>query len=164
MMLILKHLSKIHIWLLPVFAVGLGAPRWCQMLWGTSLLVLYIPWAGSAGTYVGTSLWLWLGILDAIQVVGLGVILVQTLSRLHVCATLAFMQIIAFMCFMVACVTAPGKVGPISVFPNSMTWTFSQGLSVSPIVLAQFWLAMICHIIVVLASLCFYWKEQLSRP
>lgn len=47
------------------------------MLWGTSSLALYIPWAGSAGPYLGTSLWLWLGVLDAIQGVGLGMILLQ---------------------------------------------------------------------------------------
>lgn len=31
MLLILTHFSKTHTWLLPVFAVGLGAPRWCQV-------------------------------------------------------------------------------------------------------------------------------------
>ncbi|GLB34918.1 putative glycoside hydrolase family 13 and glycosyltransferase family 5 protein [Lyophyllum shimeji] len=30
MLLVLTHFSKTHTWLLPVFAVGLGAPRWCQ--------------------------------------------------------------------------------------------------------------------------------------
>lgn len=93
MLWILTYFSKTHTWLLPVFAVGLGAPRWCQvrifecsdisiligaqMLWGTSSLALYIPWAGKAGPYLGTSLWLWLGVLDAIQGVGLGMILLQ---------------------------------------------------------------------------------------
>ena len=48
-----------------------------QMLWGTSSLALYIPWAGHAGPYLGISLWLWLGVLDAIQGVGLGMILLQ---------------------------------------------------------------------------------------
>ena len=47
------------------------------MLWGTSSLALYIPWAGKAGPYLGVSLWLWLGVLDAIQGVGLGMILLQ---------------------------------------------------------------------------------------
>jgi len=77
MLIVLTHFSKTHTWLLPVFAVGLGAPRWCQMLWGTSSLALYIPWAGSGGPYLGISLWLWLGVLDAIQGVGLGLILLQ---------------------------------------------------------------------------------------
>lgn len=77
MLYVLTYFSKTHTWLLPVFAVGLGAPRWCQMLWGTSSLALYIPWAGKGGPYLGISLWLWLGVLDAIQGVGLGMILLQ---------------------------------------------------------------------------------------
>ena len=81
MLLVLTHFSKTHTWLLPVFAVGLGAPRWCQMLWGTSSLALYIPWAGHAGPYLGISLWLWLGVLDAVQGVGLGMILLQVSER-----------------------------------------------------------------------------------
>lgn len=40
-------------------------------------MALYIPWGGAAGPYLGTSLWLWLGVLDAIQGVGLGMILLQ---------------------------------------------------------------------------------------
>jgi alpha-1,3-glucan synthase len=48
-----------------------------QMLWGTSSLALYVPWAGRAGPYLSISLWLWLGVLDAIQGVGLGMILLQ---------------------------------------------------------------------------------------
>jgi alpha-1,3-glucan synthase len=31
MLVVLTHFSKTHTWLLPVFAVGLGAPRWCQV-------------------------------------------------------------------------------------------------------------------------------------
>ena len=44
--------SKIHSWLLPVFAVGLGCPRWCQMWWGVSGVGLYVPWGGVAGPYL----------------------------------------------------------------------------------------------------------------
>ena len=51
------------------------------MLWGTSSLALYIPWAGSGGPYLGLSLWLWLGVLDAIQGVGLGMILLQVRNQ-----------------------------------------------------------------------------------
>ncbi|GJJ12099.1 hypothetical protein Clacol_006340 [Clathrus columnatus] len=97
-----------------------------QMLWGTSSLALYIPWAGKAGPYLGTSLWLWLGVLDAIQGVGLGMILLQTLSRLHVCATLAFAQVIGAICVMIARATAPNRLGPTSVFPNAGTWDFTS--------------------------------------
>ncbi|KAL0581705.1 hypothetical protein V5O48_000287 [Marasmius crinis-equi] len=128
MLLLLTRFSKTHTWILPVFAVGLGAPRWCQMLWGTSSLALYVPWAGSGGPYLGVSLWLWLGVLDAIQGVGLGMILLQTLSRLHVCATLALSQIIGSICVMVARATAPNAIGPGSVFPDAAKWNFSDGL------------------------------------
>ncbi|KAG1787255.1 uncharacterized protein HD556DRAFT_1521457 [Suillus plorans] len=139
MLYILMSLSKTHTWLLPVFAVGLGAPRWCQTLWGTSSLALYIPWAGSGGPYLGLSLWLWLGVLDAVQGVGLGMILLQTLSRLHVCSTLALAQVIGSICVMAARATAPNRIGPGSVFPNVGTWDFSHGLKGSPMASAPFW-------------------------
>ncbi|THH17817.1 hypothetical protein EW146_g3074 [Bondarzewia mesenterica] len=164
MLYILTYFSKTHTWLLPVFAVGLGAPRWCQMLWGTSSLALYIPWAGHAGPYLGISLWLWLGVLDAIQGVGLGMILLQTLSRLHVCATLAFSQIIGSICVMVARATAPNRVGPESVFPDAAKWDFSDGLKGSPMASAPFWIALICQLVIVIGYFWFYRKEQLSRP
>ena len=54
-----------------------------QMLWAVSSVALYVPWAGGVGPWISVSLWLWLGVLDAIQGVGLGIILLQTLSRLH---------------------------------------------------------------------------------
>ncbi|TFY55439.1 hypothetical protein EVG20_g9317, partial [Dentipellis fragilis] len=161
---VLTYFAKTHTWLLPVFAVGLGTPRWCQMLWGTSSLALYIPWAGRAGPYLGISLWLWLGVLDSIQGVGLGMILLQTLSRLHVCATLAFSQIIGSICVMVARGTAPNRVGPGSVFPDAGTWDFSDGLKGSPMASAPFWIALICQIVIVFGYFWFYRKEQLSRP
>ncbi|KAH9981170.1 modular protein with glycoside hydrolase family 13 and glycosyltransferase family 5 domains [Lactifluus volemus] len=152
MLAVLTHFSKTHTWLLPVFAVGLGAPRWCQMLWGTSSLALYIPWAGKAGPYLGISLWLWLGVLDAIQGVGLGMILLQTLSRLHVCATLAFSQILGSICVMVA----------QSVFPDAGAWDFKDGLSGSPMASPVFWVALCCQLIIVFGYFWFYRKEQLE--
>ncbi|KAI5123355.1 hypothetical protein M0805_001776 [Coniferiporia weirii] len=164
LMYILTYFSKTHTWLLPVFAVGLGAPRWCQMLWGTSSLASYLPWAGKGGPYLGVSLWLWLGVLDAIQGVGLGMILLQTLSRLHVCATLAFAQIIGSICVMVARATANDSIGPGSVFPDIGTWDFSEGLKGSPMASPLFWIALCCQIFIVIGYFWFYRKEQLSRP
>ncbi|KAF9464738.1 modular protein with glycoside hydrolase family 13 and glycosyltransferase family 5 domains [Collybia nuda] len=164
MLLVLTHFSKTHTWLLPVFAVGLGAPRWCQMLWGTSSLALYIPWAGTSGPYLGISLWLWLGVLDAVQGVGLGMILLQTLSRLHVCATLAFSQIIGSVCVMIARATAPNRLGPGTVFPDAAKWDFADGLEGSPMALPLFWIALICQLVIVLGYFWFYRKEQLARP
>ncbi|KAF8334274.1 modular protein with glycoside hydrolase family 13 and glycosyltransferase family 5 domains [Cantharellus anzutake] len=161
---ILTYYAQSHTWLLAVFAVGLGAPRWCQILWSTSSLALYIPWAGAAGPYLGTSLWLWLGVLDAVQGVGLGMILLQTLSRLHVCATLAFSQVIGSIAVMVAHATAPNRIGPSSVFPDASTWDFQSGLKGSPLASAPFWLALICQLVIVVGYFWFYRKEQLARP
>lgn len=133
------------------------------MLWGTSSLALYIPWAGAAGPYLGLSLWLWLGVLDAIQGVGLGMILLQTLSRLHVCATLAFAQVIGSICVMVARATAPNRIGPGTVFPDIATWDFqANGLKGSPMANPAFWIALICQIIIVIGYFLFYRKEQLG--
>lgn len=67
-----NHLSKSHSWILPVFAMGLGAPRWAQILWSTSNMGQYLPWTAGpvASAIAGRSLWLWLGVLDAVQGVG----------------------------------------------------------------------------------------------
>ena len=133
------------------------------MLWGTSSLALYIPWAGKGGPYLGLSLWLWLGVLDAIQGVGLGMILLQTLSRLHVCATLAFAQVIGSICVMVARATAPNRIGPGTVFPDIATWDFqANGLKGSPMAEPPFWIALICQLIIVVGYFWFYRKEQLG--
>ncbi|KAL7424549.1 hypothetical protein Q5752_000233 [Cryptotrichosporon argae] len=159
---ILIRYSKVHSWLLPVFAVGLGCPRWCQMFWGISGLGLYVPWAGSAGPYVGVSLWLWLGVLDAIQGVGLGMILLQTLSRLHVCATLAGAQLLGSIVTIVARATSPDKVGPANVFPDA---AFFDGSSTyNPVAHWEFWLALACQIVIVIGYFVFFRKEQLSKP
>ncbi|EJD02308.1 modular protein with glycoside hydrolase family 13 and glycosyltransferase family 5 domains [Fomitiporia mediterranea MF3/22] len=164
LMVILTYFSKTHTWLLPVFAVGLGAPRWAQMLWGTSSIAYYLPWAGKSGPYLGVSLWLWLGVLDAVQGVGLGMILLQTLSRLHVCATLAFAQIIGSICVMVARASAPNRIGPGNVFPDVGTWDMDDGVRDSPIGKPAFWIALICQLVIVIGYFWFYRKEQLSRP
>ncbi|KAK5013612.1 hypothetical protein LTR39_003561, partial [Cryomyces antarcticus] len=64
-----SQLSTTHSWILPLFAIGLGAPRWCQMLWSTSNIGAYLPWAGGpiASALLGRGLWLWLGVLDSLQ-------------------------------------------------------------------------------------------------
>ncbi|KZT09456.1 glycosyltransferase family 5 protein [Laetiporus sulphureus 93-53] len=159
----LTQLSKTHTWILPIFAVGLGAPRWCQMLWGTSSVALYIPWAGGAGPYVATVLWLWLGVLDAVQGVGLGMILLQTLSRLHVCATLAMAQILGAVVVIIARATAPDNLGPDGVFPDMSLWSFSDGLKGNPLNAYVFWIALFCQLIIVVGYFWFYRKEQLGQ-
>jgi alpha-1,3-glucan synthase len=90
--------------------------------------------------------------------------MLQTLSRLHVCATLAFAQVIGSICVMIARATAPNSVGPGSVFPDAAKWDFSDGLSGSPMALPLFWIALICQLIIVFGYFWFYRKEQLARP
>jgi alpha-1,3-glucan synthase len=77
----LGWLSKTHSWIIPIFAVGLGAPRWCQILWSTSGVGQYLPWAGSpvGSAMLGRALWLWLAVLDSLQGIGFGMILLQTM-------------------------------------------------------------------------------------
>lgn len=85
------------------------------------------------------------------------------MSRLHVCATLAFSQIIGSICVMVARATAPNRVGPESVFPDAAKWDFSDGLKGSPMASAPFWIALICQIVIVIGYFWFYRKEQLCK-
>lgn len=40
---VMSHLSKTHTWILPIFAIGLGAPRWAQSLWSCSTLASTFP-------------------------------------------------------------------------------------------------------------------------
>jgi alpha-1,3-glucan synthase len=99
-----------------------------------------------------TCIWLWLGVLDAIQGVGLGMILLQTLSRLHVCATLAGAQLLGSVVVMVARASAPDKVGPGNVFPNLAIWNLDTGEN-NPFKYWEFWLCLICQIIIVIGYL-----------
>ena len=89
--------------------------------------------------------------------------ILQTLSRLHVCATLAFSQIIGSVCVMVARATAPNRIGPESVFPDAGTWDFQTGLKGSPLASAPFWIALACQLIIVIGYFWFYRKEQLGE-
>ena len=113
--------------------------------------------------FSGVGLWLWLGVLDAIQGAGLGMILLQTLSRLHVCATLALAQFIGSVTVMVARATSPTKVGPGNAFPNPGIWGALLGvlISASPAPLLSLLLLIVRILqgsLVAHASLC-YWSR-----
>ena len=135
-------LSKDHSWILPVFAIGLGAPRWCQMLWGISGIGWYVPWANGrvASALVSRSIWLWLGTLDALQGVGFGMILLQTLTRLHIAFTLVCAQVLGSIATICARAFAPDKIGPGQVFPD-FSAGFYPGLTY-----AWFWICLLCQI------------------
>ncbi|RDW75231.1 glycosyltransferase family 5 protein [Coleophoma cylindrospora] len=159
-MFLFGQLSKADSWIIPLFAIGLGAPRWCQMLWGISNIGLYIPWAGSAtsGALLGRCLWLWLGVLDAVQGVGFGMILLQTLTRLHVTFALIAAQVIGSLATIAARASAPNKTGPGTVFPD-FSGGFSEGLS-EP----NFWLGLIFQGIICIGFFVYFRKEQLFKP
>lgn len=169
--------------MLPVFACGLGAPRWAQIWWGASGSGLYLPWAGSylAGALISRSLWLWLGVLDAIQGIGFGMILLQTLTRMHVCFTLIGAQVLGSVATIVARACAPNNLGPGPISP-----AITSGMSA--FANAWFWIALFFQLLIwyvpgvgyvtvggiefgltscVVDSggyLLFFRKEQLSKP
>ncbi|TKA69838.1 hypothetical protein B0A49_07425 [Cryomyces minteri] len=161
LLFVFSLLSRSHSWVLPIFAIGLGAPRWAQMLWGTSSFGLWVPWMPGgpvAGALAGRSLWLWLGVLDAIQGVGFGMMLLQTLTRIHIGVSLVTAQILGAAVTLVAKATAPDRDGPGDVFPD-----FSAGI-VQAIDKPWFWIALACQLVIPAGFFKFFRKEQLSKP
>ncbi|KAB8236607.1 alpha-1,3-glucan synthase Ags3 [Aspergillus alliaceus] len=158
-LIIFRILSKEHSWILPVFGLSLGAPRWAQTWWGTSNIGYYLPWAGSltSGAIVSRCVWLWLGVLDEIQQVGLGMILLQTLTRVHVCFVLLAAQAIGSIATICARGFAPNKLGPGDISPN-------VGTSVDKVGNAWFWISLFFQLLAAWGFLLFYRKEQLNRP
>jgi alpha-1,3-glucan synthase len=151
----------VHAWLIPIFAISLGAPRWCQTLWSTSGIALYVPILPHiplVGALLSRSLWLWLGVLDALQGIGFGMILLQTLTRVHVAATLVVSQVIGSAVTILARATAPNKVGPGDVFPN-FGLTGSEGLR-KP----WFWVGLLSQLVICLGFAKVFRKEQLFKP
>jgi alpha-1,3-glucan synthase len=138
---LLARLSKSHSWILPVLACGLGAPRWAQIWWGTSGSGLFLPWAGSytSGALVSRSLWLWLGILDALQGLGFGMILLQTLTRMHICFTLLVSQVLGSIATICARAFAPNNIGPGPISPDITAGAGALGN-------AWFWVALLLQL------------------
>lgn len=153
------HLSKSHSWILPLFAIGLGAPRWAQIWWGTSGLGLWLPWAGgyTSSALLSRAVWLWLGTLDAIQGVGLGMILLGTLTRVHVAFTLISAQVLGSIATIVARACAPNRLGPGPISPD-----ITGG--VSALWQAWFWIGLIMNLLICVGFYKFYRKEQLQKP
>ncbi|PWN31216.1 alpha-1,3-glucan synthase [Meira miltonrushii] len=153
-------LSKSHSWLLPIIAAGLGAPRWAQIWWAVSGMALWLPWTGSyiASGLVARSLWLWLGLLDTVQSVGVGMALLATMTRFHVTFTLMTAQILGALMTVIARACAPDALQSGSVFPNLVLEGFSG------IQNAWFWIALVLNTTVCSGFFLFYRREQLSKP
>ncbi|KAL8801672.1 MAG: hypothetical protein Q9182_004309 [Xanthomendoza sp. 2 TL-2023] len=157
---LLARLSIHHSWIIPIAAVGLGCPRWCQILWATSGMGTWIPWAGGpvAQALTGRVLWLWLGVLDAIQGVGFGMILLQTLTRFHVTFTLVAAQVLGSVATMVGRATAPDRDGPGTVFPN-LVLEGGEGLKT-----VGWWTGVGFQVVICVGFLKIFRKEQLQKP
>jgi alpha-1,3-glucan synthase len=157
---IFSFFSKSHPWIVPLFSIGLGAPRWAQMLWAVSGVGLFLPWVGTAvaSAIISRCLWLWLGLLDTIQGVGLGMVLLLTLTRQHVAATLIGAQFLGSVVTILARATAPDKDGPGTVFPD-----FSEGI-MPGISYPWFWVALGLQLIIPIGFFKFFRKEQVAKP
>ncbi|KAL4883883.1 hypothetical protein BJY04DRAFT_226211 [Aspergillus karnatakaensis] len=164
-MLLFRNLAKEHSWILPVFGLSLGAPRWAQVWWGTSNIGHYLPWvsvSGSNASLIGgaiasRALWLWLGLLDEIQQVGLGMVLLQTLTRVHVCFVLVAAQAIGSVATICARGFAPNKLGPGDISPD-------VGTSVDKVGNAWFWVSLVFQLVAAWGFLLFLRRETLMRP
>ncbi|KAH8886391.1 putative cell wall alpha-1, 3-glucan synthase [Thozetella sp. PMI_491] len=154
------RLSDTHPWIVPLFAIGLGAPRWAQVLWGCSGIGFYLPWVGSAlgSAIVTRCLWLWLGLLDTIQGLGLGMVLLLTLTRQHVAATLIGAQFLGASFTILARAVAPHKIGPSTVFPD-----FSEG-AMPGLSFPFFWVCLGLQLILPFGFFKFFRKEQVAKP
>ena len=163
LLVVLSRLSKTHSWVIPVFGIGLGAPRYLQTFFATSNIGAALPWAGLAGPYLGRCLWLWLGVLDAVQGVGIGMVLLQTLTRAHVATTLMSGQMIGAAAMLIGRATSPAAIGPADTFLDFATWSPTidgSGIFMS----ASFWVCLFSQIIICIGYIVFFRKEQLSKP
>lgn len=102
--------------------------------------------------------------LDSIQGAGLGMMLLQTLSRLHVVATLALAQFIGSATVMIARATSPTKVGPGNAFPNPGLWDIGGSGENNPFGYWEFWVCLVCQLLIVIGFAFLFRKEQLSKP
>ncbi|GFZ48862.1 hypothetical protein JCM24511_06611 [Saitozyma sp. JCM 24511] len=154
----LARLSREHSWIFPMLAIGLGAPRWAQVLWGVSGIATTLPWAGpTGGAILARALWLWLGVLDAMQGAGIGMTLLQTLTRFHNCFALVAAQVLGSAATAVARAVAPDKTGPGPVFPN-------LALSLEGLGNGYFWACLLMQLGIAVAFGTFFRSEQLSKP
>lgn len=157
---ILAKFTKSHPWLFPMFAVGLGAPRWAQMWWGTSRMGLWLPWAGTAAAsaIVSRMVWLWLGLLDGVQGAGIGMILMLTLTRVHVASAIVAAQVLGSLATIAGRATAPDNLGPGRVFPDLSKGAGEVGGS------GWFWVVLLLNLGICIGYFKFFRKEQVSKP
>jgi alpha-1,3-glucan synthase len=93
-----------------------------------------------------------------VQGVGFGMMLLQTLTRIHIGVTLISAQVLGTAVTLIAKATAPSKDGPGDVFPD-----LSAG-AIQAINKPWFWIALACQLVIPIGFFKFFRKEQLSKP
>ena len=96
--------------------------------------------------------------LDALQGVGFGMILLQTLTRFHVAFTLVAAQVIGSVATILAKATAPNSTSLVAVFPN-----FALGLE-SGLRKPWFWATLILQLLICAGYFKVFREEQLFKP
>ncbi|KAI8460685.1 hypothetical protein BY996DRAFT_8471033 [Phakopsora pachyrhizi] len=86
-------------------------------------------------------------------------ILLQTLSRVHVAARLCLAQIIGATAVIAARATAPNRIGPGNVFSDLGFWDPSGRLNESPVANWEFWVALACQLVIVASYLVLFRRE-----
>ena len=157
---IFAHLSARHTWILPCFALGLGAPLWSLVFWATSGTAAYIPWAGGpvASALVARALWCWLALLATMQGVGIGMMLLQTLVRFHITAALVAAQIVGSIATIIARADGLNSIGPGPTFPS-----FAAGWRDS-VAEPWLWIGLLAQLMIIVGFFRFFRKEVLSKP
>lgn len=149
-----------HPWLLPVLAVGLGSPRWAQTLWACSGVGLWLPWTGGAlvtSALASRLLWLWLGVLDSLQAVGLGLALLLTLgTRLHVAGALTAAQVVGAAATIAGRATPGHGEGPGDWFPDLLV-----GGGIAKVL---FWVGLVANLAVWWGVGRWFRREQVGKP
>lgn len=114
--------------------------------------------------------------LDSIQGLGFGIILLQTLTRVHMCFALIASQVLGSIATICARAFGPNNVGPGPISPD-----MTQGAH--SLANAWFWVALFCQLLIWYVDLClfrslelfltfiysagfllFFRKEQLAKP
>ncbi|KAI7318699.1 hypothetical protein KC318_g21722 [Hortaea werneckii] len=120
---------------------------------------MYMPWAGGpvASAVLSRCLWLWLGLLDLIQGVGIGMLLLQTMVRAHVTWALIASQVIGSIGTIIARADGLNSTGPGPTFPN-------LAANLDGLTNAWFWVCLILNLIIPVGYFTFFRKEQLAKP
>lgn len=106
---------------------------------------------------VSRTLWLWLGVLDAVQGVGLGMIMLGTMTRIHVAFAVMATQVLGSIATILARAVAPNRIGPGPISPD-----ISGGISA--IGQAWFWVALIANLLLCVGFYKFFRNSQLLKP